>query len=123
VASGGTGGGMRRFCEGVGPNAIDSADARRAMRPAGIEGCNADGTNDLSESMFGFDGDVFATRTTRDAFAREPRHVGMAISAALPDGMARPAKGNRPTPPLPTSASCRPSRRRTAAPARGLKSA
>lgn len=88
VASGGTGGGMRQFCEGVGPNTIDIANASRAMRPAEIEVCVANGVTDIREIMFGFDGIVFATRSTRNAFALEPKHVFTAISASLPDGAA-----------------------------------
>lgn len=95
VASGGTGGGMRQFCEGVGPNTIDIANASRAMRPAEIEACQANGVTDIREIMFGFDGIVFATRTTRNAFALEPRHVFLAISAALPEGTAQPTNWNQ----------------------------
>ena len=88
VASGGTGGGMRQFCEGVGPNTIDIANASRAMRPAEMEVCHTNGVRDIREIMFGFDGIVFATRTTRNAFALEPHHVFRAISASLPNGEA-----------------------------------
>lgn len=88
VGSGGTGGGMRQFCEGVGPNTIDIANGSRAMRPAEVESCVANGVTDIREIMFGFDGIVFATRTTRNTFALEPKHVFTAISAALPDGFA-----------------------------------
>ncbi len=88
VGSGGTGGGMRQFCEGVGPNTIDIANASRPMRPAELEVCHSNGVRDIREIMFGFDGIVFATRTDRENFALEPEHVFRAISASLPDGEA-----------------------------------
>ena len=90
VASGGSSGGLRQFCEGVGPNTIDIANSSRAIRPAEVEACNANGVNDIREIMFGYDGIVFATRTTAAAFALEPRHVFLAISARLPEGMTPP---------------------------------
>lgn len=90
VASGGTGGGMRQFCEGVGPQTIDIANASRAMRAAELEVCHTNGVTDVREIMFGFDGIVFATRTTAATFALEPRHVFTAISASLPEGTDRP---------------------------------
>lgn len=90
VASGGSGGGLRQFCEGVGVNTIDIANSSRAIRPNEVEACNSNGVNDIREIMFGFDGIVFATRTTANSFALEPRHVYTAIAANLPAGMARP---------------------------------
>lgn len=95
VASGGTGGGLRQFCEGVGPNTIDIANASRQIRTAEREACAANGVSDIREVMFGYDGIVFATRTSRHAFALEPAHIFTAISASLPEGTAQPTTWNQ----------------------------
>lgn len=95
VGSGGTGGGLRQFCEGVGPQTIDIVNASRAIRPAEIEACNTNGVNDIREILIGYDGIVFATRSTRNFFALEPRHVFLAISSALPEGTAQPTNWNQ----------------------------
>ena len=86
VASGGTGGGMRQFCEGVGANTIDIANASRPIREGELAVCHQNGVRDVREIMFGYDGIVFATRTTAASFALEPEDVFRAISAELPDG-------------------------------------
>ena len=86
VGSGGTGGGMRQFCEGVGANTIDIANASRPIREGELEVCHANGVRDVREIMIGYDGIVFATRTTAASFELEPEDIFRAISAELPDG-------------------------------------
>ena len=61
VGSGGTGGGLKQFCEGVGENTIDIANASRQIRDAELEACTAAGVTDVREIQFGFDGIVFAS--------------------------------------------------------------
>src|SRR5688572_9790264 len=41
VGSGGSGGGLRQFCEGVGEGTIDIANASRPIKQGEIEACNA----------------------------------------------------------------------------------
>lgn len=88
VGSGGSGGGLRQFCEGVGPNTIDIANSSRAIRPAELEACAGNGVSDIREIMFGYDGIVFATRVDRGSFALEPHHVFRAIGATAEGGAA-----------------------------------
>src|SRR5690554_5511432 len=85
VGSGGSGGGLRQFCEGVGENTIDIANSSRAIRGSEAEACNGNGVIDIREIMFGYDGIVFATRTDRGSFELEPEHVYMAIGANAED--------------------------------------
>lgn len=84
VGSGGSGGGLRQFCQGVGENTIDIANASRAIRSGEIENCNANGVEEILEVMFGYDGIVFASRADRGEFALEPRHVFAAAAAQVP---------------------------------------
>ncbi len=83
VGSGGSGGGLRQFCEGVGEGTIDIANSSRAIRSGEIEACNAAGVNDIREIQFGYDGIVFAVNIDRGDFALEPIHVYQAIAANL----------------------------------------
>lgn len=75
VGSGGSGGGLRQFCQGVGENTIDIANSSRAIRGGELENCQANGVNEVLEVMFGYDGIVFASRADRGAFALTPSHV------------------------------------------------
>ncbi len=90
VGSGGTGGGLRQFCQGVGPNTIDIANASRQIRAAELESCAAAGVNDVREIMFGYDGIVFATRLEAGEFALTPENVFRAIAAQVPGADGQP---------------------------------
>ena len=84
VGSGGTGGGFRQFCEGVGENTIDIANASRAIKDSEREACIAAGVTDIREIQFGFDGIVFASSSEGADFALKPEHVYKAIAAKVP---------------------------------------
>ncbi|NMA98392.1 MAG: phosphonate ABC transporter substrate-binding protein [Phyllobacteriaceae bacterium] len=84
VGSGGTGGGFRQFCEGVGDNTIDIANASRPMRDSEREACAAAGVTDIREVQFGFDGIVFASSAAGADFALTPVQVFKAIAAKVP---------------------------------------
>ncbi|MDG4870374.1 substrate-binding domain-containing protein, partial [Guyparkeria sp. 1SP6A2] len=49
VGSGGSGGGLRQFCQGVGVNTIDIANSSRAIRPNELANCKANGVNEVIE--------------------------------------------------------------------------
>lgn len=83
VGSGGTGGGLRQFCEGVGVNTIDIANASRPITAAELENCKANGVNDIREVQIGYDGIVFAVSADKGDFALEPIHVYKAIAAQV----------------------------------------
>lgn len=84
VGSGGSGGGLRQFCQGVGTNTIDIANASRDIRPAELETCKANGVNQVVEVKIGYDGIVFASRIDAGTFALEPVHVFLAQAAQVP---------------------------------------
>lgn len=84
VGSGGSGGGLRQFCQGVGTNTIDIANSSRAIRPAELETCKANGVNQVIEVKIGYDGIVFASRIDAGTFALEPVHVFLAQAAQVP---------------------------------------
>lgn len=86
VGSGGTGGGFRQFCQGVGENTIDIANASRPITPAEVENCRKSGVTKIIEVMIGYDGIVFASRRDGGKFAIEPRHVFLAGAREVPQG-------------------------------------
>lgn len=86
VGSGGTGGGLRQFCQGVGPNTIDIANASRPMRPAEKDACAKSGVAKILEVRFGYDGIVFASRHDGGRFSLEPRHIFLAGAKEVPQG-------------------------------------
>jgi phosphate transport system substrate-binding protein len=88
VESGGSSAGLRRFCEGVGENTIDIANASRAIRDGEIEACAANGVDDIIEVRIGYDGIVFASQQDGPAFtAFTPTDLFNALGAmVLVDG-------------------------------------
>ena len=81
VGSGGTGGGLKQFCEGVGDNTIDIANASRAIKAEERDVCTANGVTDIREVQFGYDGVVFASAASGPDFALTPLQVYKAIAA------------------------------------------
>ncbi|HMQ92307.1 MAG TPA: substrate-binding domain-containing protein [Amaricoccus sp.] len=56
VESTGTGGGMKIFCGGVGPDHPDITGASRAMKESEFEACTAAGVDSITEVLIGYDG-------------------------------------------------------------------
>ncbi|MEL6681184.1 MAG: substrate-binding domain-containing protein [Pseudomonadota bacterium] len=81
VESGGSSAGLKRFCEGVGENTIDIANASRAIREGEIATCAENGVTDIIEVRIGYDGIVFASQTDGPAFtAFEPADIFNALA-------------------------------------------
>ena len=68
VESGGSSAGLKRFCEGVGENTIDIANASRAIREKEIKACAENGVTDIVEVRIGYDGIVFASQIDGPAY-------------------------------------------------------
>ncbi len=68
VESGGSSAGLKRFCEGVGENTIDIANASRKIRENEIAVCAAADVTDIIEVRIGYDGIVFASQIDGPAF-------------------------------------------------------
>lgn len=56
VESVGTGGGIERFCAGIGANTPDIATASRRMKPSEFEACSGNGVSEIVELRIGIDG-------------------------------------------------------------------
>ncbi|MEL6700476.1 MAG: substrate-binding domain-containing protein, partial [Pseudomonadota bacterium] len=68
VESGGSSAGLKRFCEGVGTNTIDVANASRKIRDREIAACAEAGVTDIIEVRIGYDGIVFASQLDGPAY-------------------------------------------------------
>jgi phosphate transport system substrate-binding protein len=88
VESGGSSAGLQRFCEGVGENTIDVANASRAIREKEVKACAENGVTDIIEVRIGYDGIVFASQINGPEFtAFEPTDWFNALSPkVLVDG-------------------------------------
>ena len=84
VGSGGSSGGLKQFCQGVGDNTIDVANSSRKIKDSEIEVCKKAGVNQILEIKIGYDGIVFASNINKAAFKLKPYHVFTAIAAELP---------------------------------------
>jgi phosphate transport system substrate-binding protein len=81
VESGGSSSGLKRFCEGVGENTIDIANASRAIREKEIKACAENGVTDITEVRIGYDGIVFASDIDGFNFQFTPKDIYLALNA------------------------------------------
>ena len=80
VESGGSSAGLKRFCEGVGENTIDIANASRKIKDSEIKACAENGVTDIIEVRIGYDGIVFASDINGNGFEFSPSDWFLALS-------------------------------------------
>ena len=85
VESTGTGGGIKLFCNGVGPQFPDIANASRRMRPAELQTCQKNGVKDVVEIKVGYDGIVMAENKTGSSLTLSRKDVYLALAKNVPD--------------------------------------
>ena len=85
VESTGTGGGIKLFCNGVGPQFPDVANASRRMRPAELQACQKNGVKDVVEIKVGYDGIVLAENKTGSSLNLTRKDVYLALAKTVPD--------------------------------------
>ena len=84
VESGGSSAGLKQFCQGVGEDQIDIANASRAIKDAEKEACAAAGVTEIIQVKFGYDGIVFASDVNGPDFAFEPKDWFLALGEQVP---------------------------------------
>ena len=84
VGSGGSSGGLKQFCQGVGDNTIDIANASRSIKTTEIAACNKSGVKKIYEIKIGYDGIVFAFDASKKPFNLKPSQVFAALAAQIP---------------------------------------
>lgn len=83
VESGGSSAGLKKFCEGVGENTIDIANASRAIKDSEIKTCAENGVSDIIQVRIGYDGIVFASDINGPSFAFTPADWFNALAAKV----------------------------------------
>ncbi len=83
VESGGTGGGLKAFCSGVGEGTIDIANASRKIKSDELAACKAAGVTDVQEVKIGYDGIVFAMDSSNKDIKLEPKDLYLALAAEV----------------------------------------
>ena len=82
VESGGSSAGLKRFCEGVGVNTVDIANASRRIKDKEIAYCAENGVTNITEVRIGYDGIVFAADKSLENFeALTTEQIYLALSA------------------------------------------
>ena len=84
VESGGSSAGIKQFCQGVGEDQIDIANASRAMKASEFEACAAAGVKEIVQVQFGYDGIVFATDASMGALELTTSDLYLALAAQVP---------------------------------------
>ncbi len=86
VESTGSGGGLKLFCAGPGPDSPDIANASRRIKRSEVENCAANGVANITEVKIGYDGIVLANSRAAPRFALSLRDIYVALAAHIPDG-------------------------------------
>jgi phosphate transport system substrate-binding protein len=85
VESTGTGGGLKLFCNGVGPQYPDIANASRRIKPAELQTCAQNGVKDVVEIKVGYDGIVLAQNKAGAPLLVSRKDVYLALAKTVPD--------------------------------------
>ena len=84
VESLGTGGGIKAFCQGVGPATPDIATASRPMKASEFADCQANGVTEVVELKIGYDGIVIATARNGAAFNLRLQDLYLGLAKEVP---------------------------------------
>lgn len=84
VESTGTGGGMKIFCQGVGADHPDVTGASRAMKKSEYELCQANGVDNISEALLGYDGLSIAVSRNGTVLDVTKEQLYLALAAEVP---------------------------------------
>ena len=95
VEGGGSGGGRKKMCEGVGENTIDIANSSSRIKQSDIDLCAQNGVTEIMEVRIGYDGIVFASDIAGPDFAFTPEQWFNALAAEVAKDGAVVANPNR----------------------------
>ncbi|MEL6876843.1 MAG: substrate-binding domain-containing protein [Pseudomonadota bacterium] len=80
IESTGSGGGIKLFCRGEGPDTPDMVNASRRMKASEFETCVSNGVNDIIELQVGLDGIAFASAQNGISLNLSPKIVYEALA-------------------------------------------
>jgi phosphate transport system substrate-binding protein len=85
VESTGTGGGIKLFCNGVGPQHADVVNASRRMNASEFESCRKNGVRDILEVRVGYDGLTLSESKRGPMMNLTRKQVYLALAKQVPD--------------------------------------
>ena len=89
VESTGTGGGIKMFCNGVGPQFPDVANASRAMKKGEFDTCVKNGVSEIIEIKIGFDGLTVAESKSGKFNNITKEQLWKALAKQVPDASGK----------------------------------
>ena len=89
VESTGTGGGIKLFCNGVGPQFPDVANASRAMKKGEFDTCVKNGVSEIIEIKIGYDGLTIADAKSGVISSLTKKQVWLALAKQIPDASGK----------------------------------
>jgi phosphate transport system substrate-binding protein len=84
VESTGSGGGLKLFCDGVGVDYPDVANASRAIKQSEVDTCAANGVTEIVEVKIGYDGIVIANAIDAPAVTLSRAEIFRALAKEVP---------------------------------------
>jgi phosphate transport system substrate-binding protein len=85
VESTGTGGGIKLFCNGVGPQHADVVNASRRMNASEFDTCRKNGVRDILEVRVGYDGLTLSESKRGPMMNLTRKQVYLALAKQVPD--------------------------------------
>lgn len=84
VESTGTGGGIKLFCNGVGPQHADAVNASRQMKKSEFDTCAKNGVSEILEIKIGYDGLTVAENKNGKLTGLSRKDVYLALAKTVP---------------------------------------
>ena len=79
VESTGSGGGLKIFCQGIGPSHVDITNTSRRIKAKEIKKCSENGITDITEVKIGYDGIVIANSKNSQQMKIDRKHIWLAL--------------------------------------------
>ena len=79
VESTGSGGGLKIFCQGIGPSQIDITNSSRRIKGREVKKCAKNGITDITEVKIGYDGIVIANSKKAEKMNLNRKHIWLAL--------------------------------------------
>ncbi len=84
VESTGTGGGIKLFCAGIGPDHPDIVNASREIKDSEVKSCAEAGITEITEVKIGYDGIVLATSKEHPPLSLNQEKIWLALAKEVP---------------------------------------
>ena len=83
VESTGSGGGLKIFCQGIGPSHVDITNSSRRIKAKEIKKCAENGITEITEVKIGYDGVVIANSKNSPQIKLDRKHIWLALGKSV----------------------------------------